>query len=583
MKKLTPTIIIVVLILSGFGAVAFSSNSKQNLITETHFFSKPIIHETNTFCTVELAEATSYLLGSENPHLPLITHTYYLPLGSTIDSVDVVFSEPITIHLAQKIRPGITPQILAQQKIRQTDAIYVNDTIYPSKSFTYRIGAGLHKGNRVNILSIQYSPVMYIPSKNLLLFSASADTLVRFTPPAHPIVFSDAYDMLILAPSEFASSLHKLVDHKNTHGIATKLVTLEDIPATGYDVQESIKYYIKDAVETWGVTYVLLVGGGVKGSEKFPVRNTWVSTPGYEEYFPSDLYYADIYDSSLGFSTWDANSNHKYGEFPFDNVAVDIYPDVYLGRLACNDVSEVKSVVNKIIDYTTKNKMTNRIIQMGGDTFPEDPENINEGEYCNEKVMEKLPGYTPIRLWGSNGQLTRMNCIFAFYQSADFVDFSGHGSFASWATHPPGDASVWIPQGGRFSGFLYIDAAWMYNFYKLPVVVFNACSCSKFSESENCLGWSLIQKRMGGAIASYGASGIGYGSYGSSEDDRFFGWMEVHLFEGLHTDRILGQVWGDGITAYTTAFIAHGGDVFDADYKTVEELTLLGDPSLVIQ
>ncbi|MEM4257872.1 MAG: C25 family cysteine peptidase [Candidatus Thermoplasmatota archaeon] len=340
---------------------------------------------------------------------------------------------------------------------------------------------------------------------------------------------------------------------------------------------------MKQAVETWGITYVLLVGSGVKGSEKFPVRNTWVPTQGYEEYFPSDLYYADLYNAALDFSSWDSNGNHRYGEFPYDTNAVDLYPDVYLGRLACHDLAEVKTVVQKIISYSTKNTMTNKIVQMGGDTFPGDAENINEGEYCNERVMEKLPGYTTTQLWGSNGKLTKMNCILAFYQNADFVDFSGHGSYASWATHPPGDDSVWIPQGYRWNGFLFIDATWMYNFYKLPVVVFNACSCSKFSETANCLSWSLVQKKMGGAIATYGASGIGYGSYGSSEDDRLFGWMEVHLFEGLYKDKILGKVWGECITAYTTAFIAGGGQVFDADYKTVEEMTLLGDPSLVIQ
>ena len=53
------------------------------------------------------------------------------------------------------------------------------------------------------------------------------------------------------------------MDHKNAHDMQTLLKTTEDIYAeyTGVDNPEKIKYFIKDAIEEWGVTYVLLVGG----------------------------------------------------------------------------------------------------------------------------------------------------------------------------------------------------------------------------------------------------------------------------------------------------------------------------------
>ena len=49
--------------------------------------------------------------------------------------------------------------------------------------------------------------------------------------------------------------------------------------------------------------------------EIFPVRQAWIGSGQYEDYFPSDLYYADIYDSEMQFSDWDANDDGKYAEY----------------------------------------------------------------------------------------------------------------------------------------------------------------------------------------------------------------------------------------------------------------------------
>jgi len=309
------------------------------------------------------------------------------------------------------------------------------------------------------------------------------------------------------------------------------------------------------------------------------VRNAWVASGSYESYFPSDLYYADFYNAAMGFSDWDFDNDGKYAEYPDDIFAVDMYPDVYLGRLACNDESEVRSTVDKIINFMEHNQVMEKIVQMGGDTFPGDDESINEGEYCNSVVMSQLPGYTTQQLWASNGQLSKVNIIDAINNGVDFVDFSGHGSYLSWATHPHEDETQWLPDDGQYTGFLYTNVPWLFNAKKLPVVFLNACSCHKFSDSPDCLGWSFLKNKHGGAIASFGASGIGYGSHGSSESERLFGWMEVQTLKGLSTDKILGDVWGDCITQYYNEFFF----LDDADYKTLFEFSLFGDPSLVIE
>jgi len=108
-------------------------------------------------------------------------------------------------------------------------------------------------------------------------------------------------------------------------------------------------------MDEWGVRYVLLVGN----YRLMPVRYCYNADvgSGYEEpCFISELYYADIYDEYGEFSSWDTNNNGIYGEW-FGNVSedpdIDLYPDVSVGRLACRNDFEVRTMVKKIIRYET--------------------------------------------------------------------------------------------------------------------------------------------------------------------------------------------------------------------------------------
>jgi hypothetical protein len=531
---------------------------------------------------VTLDEATSTVGQPGAPCLPVVTKTYLFPFGTHIDKVEVIYGNLTHEHLPGPIQATSAPQItsIAATRPVTTPDIYQKNKTFPLRTHTLRCGAGLIDGKRAVIVTVNMYPVQYLPGDRIAT-AEYASVIVRYTVPQEPIQMTDAFDLLILAPSLYAEALHPLINYKNDHGTATRMTTLEDIPETGRDIQESIKLYIKDAIETWGITSVLLVGGGVEDGIQFPVRLAWISSGRYEDNFPSDLYYADIYDANGSLSTWDANKNGKYAEYPEDMSAVDVYPDVYLGRLPAIRVAQVTAVVNKIINYEEHNKMLHTIVQIGGDTFPGDKEDINEGEYANSQVLKELPGYDATQLWASTNTLTKGNIITSFYQGADFVDFSGHGSPLSWATHAPGNDSLWLPDKTLYSpypGFLYMDASWVFNIQKLPVVIFNACSCSKFTAAPNTLAWSVIKKHYGGAIASYGASGIGYGSYGVNETERVFGWMEVNLFAGLYHDKVLGLVWGNALSEYASSF-----DLTGTDYKTLLEMTLFGDPTLSIE
>jgi len=589
MRKILPFLVVGILVLGGLGAVAGTEIDEKEFISETIVFSEPIVREAENYVTVELAEATTNLWQKGKPMLPVVTKTYTFPFGTKIGDVEITFSDIVEEKITKPITPSPEVQIISNTVTnKKTEEImtYSDITIYPENRYSYSIAAGLKDEENVIYLSLALYPDQYSPKENTIYHSKEASIDIKYTLPEKPVNFPEEYDLLILTPTEFKSALQTLVNNKNglNPQVKTVMVSLDEIPPLGgVDEQENIKLYIRQAKETWGIDYVLLVGAGVEGSEIFPVRTAYISDE-IETYFPSDLYYADFYDGTGGFPNWDKDGDGKYAEYQDDKENVDVLPDVYIARLACNDVGEVNTVVNKIIQYKDKNKMTNKILQMGGDTFTDDPDDQMEGEYANTVVMTKLPGYSTTQLWGSKGNLKKSTIAAGFKSSVDFADFSGHGSWASWATHPPYDENTWIPpkEGlSQYTGWLYADydVFFVNNGKKLPVVVFNSCSNNKYTDSDRCLGWKTVSKSGGGGIASYAAAGIGYGSPGH-ETERVMGWMEVHSFEELYNIKIMGQVWAHCVSDYYTTFF---GQLDKEDYKTMLEFCMLGDPTLPAQ
>ena len=604
MKKQISILIIVALLFSGINAVAFSSENRyDNFVNDNISFSSPTITQKDECIKIKLDGCNAELIRENKPVLPMTTKVYTFPLGTMIKDVSVNFGEFHDLTITKKIAPSpMTDFISTMYPSKEISEIvdYSELSVYPEKRYEYATHGGIENGDHVTFLTVNLYPVQYNPNVNRIDYVKNIDIEISYNLPVESMFTNDEYDFLVLSPAEFTSALQPLIDYKNNDGLSTVLKTLDEIPKMGNDTPESIKLFIKDAVEDWGVDYVLIVGSWVEHRDespdpqfaKFPIRKAYIPSGNYESWFPSDLYYADLYDGNGSFSTWDADGDGKYAEitsFSDDTAAMDLFPDVALGRLPCTTETEVTAMVNKIINYEEHNKMTNKIVQIGGDTFPGDPEEVNEGEFANKEVLTNLPGYDSIRLWASQSdgaeELSKRNIANGFNGNVDFVDFSGHGSYASWATHAPQDDGTWLPDKTVFSpytGWLYIDydLFMVNNQQKHPVVVFNACSCSKYSDSPQCMSWSSIRGNTGG-IASFGASGIGYGSYGTSETERVWGWMEVNIFKGIYEDKILGDVWRNCISEYTTNFIGNESDL--SDYKTVVEMTLFGDPTLGIE
>ena len=591
MKKYLPLLTIVILVSSGIGASATIESENERFLSESIFISTLNINDQVDYISLDMEGATSEMWSDGKPCIPFVSKVYTFPFGTTINNVDVTFSNILEKRISKPVVPS--PKLYIDSMVTNTKykepveiETYSDLEIYPENDFSFKTAAGLKGEEHVIYLSIHLNPIKYKPNENIIYQAQNAEIQIAYDLPKNQILFPDEYDFLILTPTIFKSALQRLVDHKNNLNppVKTTMVTLNEIPTgVGVDIQEDIKFFIKDAIENWGITYVLLVGAGVEGEEIFPVRQAWIKSDQYEDYFPSDLYFADIYNSSMQFSDWDVDEDGLFAEYPKDMADIDVLPDVYLAKIPCNNENEVNTIIDKVIYYKQHNLMTKKIMQAGGDSFTSD--SVNEGEYANTKVMEKLPEYTTTQLWASTELLTKENIANGFKSSVDFVDFCGHGSWASFATHPPKDKETWVPPPtiiNPYHGFLYadFDLYFVNNAKKYPVCVYKSCSNSKYSESPTCFGWKTVNKRGGGGIASYAASGISYGATGTSIVDRTTGWMEVKTFERLISDKILGLVWGASLTDYYTTFQSN---LNNADWKTLLEWTLMGDPTVVVE
>mgnify|MGYP001050177522 CR=1 FL=1 len=423
----------------------------------------------------------------------------------------------------------------------------------------------------------------------------------------------ETYDLLVISPAVWTDEVQRLAEHKEQHGLATKLVTLDDIYTGAYfavegrDDAEQIKYFIKDALDTWHITYVMLVGGRRPSLRDepwwLPARYSHIedNVATEEDTYPSDLYFADIYTDNGTFSSWDTDQDGIYGEWRKNQPAEDIrdlYPDVYVGRLACRNSYEVTTMVDKIITYENSvhgAPWFDTFATVAGDTYTFN--DYNEGEVIAQDAIDRMLGMSPVKLWTSDGSLQGWRDVAATLDDGcGFIFFAGHGSPTTWATHPPNDPDTWI------YGLQTFQMPLLDNGDRLPICVVAGCHNSLFNVSlthpswtfglpvYECWSWRLTSLPRGGAIATLGSTGLGYG-----KEDKFHpeeggagDWLDVLFFEanGQHGIEILGHAWGHAIATYLDQYpidwnaIAFHDPALDA--KTVEEWALLGDPSLKI-
>ncbi|MBC7081805.1 MAG: hypothetical protein H5T44_06170 [Thermoplasmatales archaeon] len=523
---------------------------------------------------------TNFIYREGYPILPYKYETYIFPFGTEIKEIEVMEKNVEKIKISGKIEPAPAPYP-KKFEIKEGE-IYSRDEFYPSSWYEYEIHAGINNGERVIFLTVYLYPFRYNALRNEILHASDFDIKIDYSLPEK--TFASTYDFLIISPDAWVSELSLLKEHKESKGIRTIVVGLNEIYAhssarKGRDDAEKVKYFIKNAIEEWGIEYVMLVGGRKYSSEEWhmPVRYAYAIDyipPFTENEFISDLYFADVYkyeNGSIAFEDWDSNGNGLFAEYNYEGRydKIDLMPDVYVGRLACRSKMELRNVIKKSIEYENSAEKK-RILLCGGDTDTFDRENVNEGEYLNEIVANLMRGFECIKLKASDGSLNRKNIWKEIMKGVDFIDFSGHGSPNSWATHAP-NSEEWI-------GITIFDIFTYFN-RKLPVIFANACHTAQFNLTYDCFGWQFVKKKQGGAVAFIGSTGLSYGLSGYNTTKTLSGYLEIEFFKNYYEANFLGEMFYAAIRNYIIEIPLDDWQ----DYKTVEEYILLGIPCLKIK
>jgi len=632
MNKIIPLIITGFVIISGFGAIAITetNNEKKLFEIESIYFSELTINQNKGDIMLEIQQQNSQIYLPGIPILPAYTKTFMFPIGTKINNVKVDFTETEEYHLDGEIICAPSPVSNINGNTLEAESFEVNadNILYPEEKFSYTVGAGINDNDHVIYVTVRCYPVQFNNIEDKIIYSKNVEIKIKYEMPEQTISFPDVYDMIIIAPPKFMDNLEPLVEHKNNIGLKTILIDeVNDIsgetyfPVQGRDCAEQMKYFIKSAIEEWGIDYVLLVGGragGVMEEQWYvPVRYSHVDD-GAESSFLADLYFADIYkveDNETVFEDWDPDGDGIFSEWKtFRKEDIDGYPDIHLGRLPCINEKDVDIMVNKIINYENTaygSDWFKKIICVGGDSAPGDP--YNEGEEENKKAIEYLPDFEPIALWTSDETLTGQEVVIdTITEGGGFLFFDGHGNPSTWSTHPPGDSSTWI------TGLNLQDMRKLKNNDMLPICVVGACHNGQFNVSllnilkgiineglgyfgtnptgsfwfvewvPKCWAWWLTSKNNGGSIATMAFAGLDWFATGDYDEDGipdctqyYSGFCNVNFFKnyGQNDITILGQTYTQTITDYINQ---HDIMSYNLHLKTVQELTLMGDPSMQI-
>ncbi|MFX1342074.1 MAG: C25 family cysteine peptidase [Promethearchaeota archaeon] len=279
------------------------------------------------------------------------------------------------------------------------------------------------------------------------------------------MVPGDGDALLIVTHEDFLGVLERLEAWKERTGIATTVVSWQALNATqsGVDEAERIKQGIRWYHATGQADYVMLVGD----VGMFPVRyqmtdrttNDSSMVWGYGAWFASDLYYADLYDTVGLWDSWDNSGNGLFGELhgeyftsnPINFDAIDMIPDVAVGRVPADTIAEVNNYVNKVIAYEERGLET----RSGTDWFkevlfiiPHSPDDDLDEIYLDTKEniaansLTIAEGFNILRLYNSaisataaaltDGQPTTTAINNSFNAGIGFVNYGGHGNIDQW-------------------------------------------------------------------------------------------------------------------------------------------------------
>jgi hypothetical protein len=535
------------------------------------------------------------------PQVPMKLLQVALPRGAKVEEVVVTKSEGRILPHTYLLFPVQPPQILSLMNqsiafVQPQQKAYNLTGEYPGKLAEYS-ESGFLGGYKLAGICIY--PVQYIPAQKKIRFYDHIEFKIRYTlnteaplpvkirsqtvkavyenmirkvalnpkPTALSIkeekipsslLSSEDYEYVVITDTTLVTTFRPLADWKTKKGVPAQIVTTGWIYAhySGYDNAEKVRNFIRDAYQNWGTIWVLLGGD----TNLVPARIVWAmdSEAGYypdENDIRCDLYFSDLD------GTWDANGNHTYGEV---DDSVDMYPDVFVGRASCSNVTKAQALVNKLLTYEISPPTDYQTDMLFFAMILWSSPYTNSG--LAKDLIDEL--YVPSRfdpitkLYEAMGNESRATVLAAMNAGQNIVNHDGHANYSVM---------------GAGTGYLSnSDMDGLNNNPRNSILFSIGCWPAAFDY--DCIAEHFINNPNGGGVAFIGNSRYGWGSPGNPEygysdryDREFFGSLFARDFYHI----------GAAVADMKTNFIPRAQQ--ENVYRwCMYEINLLGEPEMPI-
>jgi Peptidase family C25 len=423
------------------------------------------------------------------------------------------------------------------------------------------------------------------------------------------------HELLVIGPENWRNILERFARYKNDTGMSASVLTIERIGAdfNGVDIPEKIKRAIEAHHRLHSTHYVLLAGD----VDQCPVRYIKaVNTEWGTKWYPSDLYYADLYKSDGSFDNWDADQDGIIGELNFKETGshlkfnidrINVYPDVAVGRVPASTEGELNTYLDKVMSYefaaresvwynnpSSWFKRALFVVDGGDDPFGDETQSEQQAAPLIDAGIQVLRLYQDSEPWKSADPPKRAAEINKQLNlGVGFLHYMGHGNtnlYAGW--YHTNDIVSLTNQG------------------KLPIVIALSCYTGRFhndrdnyemlmggdwtgttsptperpepspvqpsKHDRDSMAEAFLVKRKTGAIAYIGA--VSKVAHGGKPLGKYFS----EAYKTMSKPPILGAMWKQALTRFTDHELG-GGVIGMGGYYAfihVHKMMLFGDPSL---
>jgi hypothetical protein len=394
-----------------------------------------------------------------NPCLPVAVRHIYVPRGKKIAGIKIVTLVQAPIPGDYLVLPGQHEvpysSDTAPVPVAPDPVVYSMTEPYPASPVVL-CRTGSMGGRKLTGLLVY--PVQYVPSERKLLINTEINFTVEFTDaaeePASPReteavrklrnhevsalvenpadVEADfppgsgtldpaaATEYLLLVHENLVDMYGLLQDWKTRKGVPATIVTVQDVYATypGRDNPERLRNCIKDYYLNHSTVWVTLT----MSVPRVEIRGCYGRVGDtVDDGIPCDLYFADM-DGD-----WNSDGDGLWGETTDD---VDLYPDVYVGRLPGNTGGQSEPTIEKVLTYEGCYDLPTDY-QLDMLFLAEFADAQTNGALAKNLIdTESVPArFDPItKLYESSGNLNHGSAMDALNSGMGLINHDGHGN-----------------------------------------------------------------------------------------------------------------------------------------------------------